>query len=177
MHRFSYKRVSIIVVAMTLLVLPLIGCAAEEAAPPAPPPPPPPAGTISVTPDTVELAFPGMLRVPIEFSGTGWQPDELVAIEMVLPPGVEMKAVELGENVALAFAQADEAGKFKVAVGASTKILTIFRADLDLTRPGNVVPESIKPIPPDTYTIEAFSAESGNKSTTTLTFVAPPPKE
>lgn len=177
MHWFSYKKVTIIAVAMALVMLPLVGCAAEEAAPPPPPPPPPPAGSISVTPANVELAFPGILKVPIKFSGTGWQSGEGVAIEMVLPAGVEMKAVEPGGNVALAFAYADEAGKFEVAVDTTTKIQTIFRGDLDLTRPGNVVPESLKPIPPDTYTIEAFSVESGNKSTTTLTFVAPPPKE
>lgn len=177
MHCFSYKKVLIVAISIALLLLPIIGCAPEEVAPPPPPPPPPPpAGSICVIPASVQLAFPGMLGIPIKFTGSGWQPGEAIAIELVLPPGVDMKGVEPGENVALAFAYADEAGKFEVAVGTSTKILTIFRGDLDLTRPGNVVPESINPIPPGTYTIKAISVASGNSSETTIVFMAPKKK-
>jgi len=166
MHWFGYKKTLVVAISIALLLSPIVGCAPEEVAPP-------PAGTIGVTPDSLELAFPLMLVVPINFSGTGWQPGEAIAIELVLPPGVEMKGVEPGENAPVAFAYADEEGNFNTSMEVTTKILTIFRGDLDLTREGNVVPESINPIPPGTYTIEAISVLSGSSNETTITFTAP----
>ena len=166
MHCFSYKKALVAAITIALLLLPIVGCAPEEAAPPA-------AGSIHVTPSSLELAFPLMLVIPINFNGTGWQPGEAIAIELVLPPGVQMKGVEPGENAPVAFAYADEEGNFNTSMVTTTKILTIFRGDLDLTRPGNVVPESINPIPPGTYTIEAIAVLSGSSNETTITFTAP----
>lgn len=134
-------------------------------------PPPKPKVTVAVTPEKVELKFPDIMRVPIVFTGTGWTPKEMVVIDMALPPHVEMKGVKPGEDVGIAFGQADEAGDFKAEVPPTAKLNTIFRVGwTPILTPD---PKTLNPIPPGVYTIKASGSDSGAVATTTLEFVAP----
>ncbi len=154
---------------MTLLILfislfSLVSCSALF-------PPPKPKSTVAVTPEKVELKFPDIMRVPIVFTGTGWRPNEMVVVDMVLPPGVEMKGVKPGEDVGIAFGQADEAGNFKAEVPPTAKLNTLFRVGwTPILAPD---PKTLNPIPPGVYTIKASGADSGAVATTTLEFLAP----
>jgi len=158
----------IIVFSLLMLLLPFASCSTLS-------PPPKPTATVAVAPEKVELAFPGILRVPIIFSGTGWKPKEMVVVDMVLPPGVEMKGVKPGEDVGIAYGEADDAGNFKGEVPATAKLNTIFRVGwTPIMAPD---PKTLNPIPPGVYKIKASGADSGAIATTTLEFIAPAPKK
>lgn len=138
-------------------------------------PPPKPKPTVSVTPEKVELAFPAILKVPIVFTGTGWKPKEMVVVDMVLPPGVEMKGVKPGEDVGIAFGEADDLGNFKGEVPVTAKLNTLFRVGwTPILTPD---PKTLNPIPPGVYTIKASGADSGAVATTTIEFLKPAPKK
>lgn len=150
--------------SLLLFILSLIACSTLF-------PPPKPKVTVAVTPEKVELKFPDIMQVPIVFTGTGWTPKEMVVIDMVLPSGVEMKGVKPGEDVGIAFGQADEAGNFKAEVPPTAKLNTIFRVGwTPILAPD---PKTLNPIPPGVYTIKASGSDSGAVATTTLEFVAP----
>lgn len=157
-------RTTTVGLSLFLLTLSLIACSTLF-------PPPKPKVTVAVTPEKVELKFPDIMRVPIVFTGTGWTPKEMVVIDMVLPPGVEMKGVRPGEDVGIAFGQADEAGNFKAEVPPTAKLNTIFRVGwTPILAPD---PKTLNPIPPGVYTMKASGADSGAVATTTLEFTAP----
>ncbi len=159
----SYRKI-IVGFSLFIFILSFVACSTLF-------PPPKPKVTVAVTPEKVELKFPDILRVPIVFTGTGWAPKEMVVIDMVLPPGVEMKGVKPGEDVGIAFGQADEAGNFKAEVPPTAKLNTIFRVGwTPILAPD---PKTLNPIPPGVYTIKASGADSGALGTTTLEFVAP----
>jgi hypothetical protein len=163
----SFRKI-IIVPSLLMLVLTFVACSTLF-------PPPKPKATVAVTPTQVELKFPDILRVPIVFTGTGWSPKEMVVVDMVLPPGVEMKGVKPGEDVGIAYGEADDAGNFKGDVPATAKLNTIFRVGwTPILAPD---PKTLNPIPPGVYTIKASGADSGMVVTTTLEFVAPAPKK
>jgi hypothetical protein len=158
----------IIVFSLLRLLLPFASCSTLS-------PPPKPTATVAVTPEKVELAFPGILRVPIVFTGTGWKPKEMVVVDMVLPPGLEMKGVKPGEDVGIAYGEADDAGNFKGEVPATAKLNTIFRVGwTPIMAPD---PKTLNPIPPGVYKIKASGADSGAVAITMLEFVAPAPKK
>jgi hypothetical protein len=159
----SFKKI-IIVLIVLMFVLPLMGCSTLF-------PPPKPKATVAVTPEKVELAFPGILRVPIVFTGTGWSPKEMVVVDMVIPPGVQIQGVKPGEDVGIAYGQADEAGNFKGEVPVTAKLNTIFR--VGWTPNLTPDPKTLNPIPPGVYNMKASGADSGALATTTLEFVAP----
>ena len=95
----------------------------------------------------------------------------MVVVDMVLPPNVEMKGVKPGEDVGIAYGEADDAGNFKGEVPVTAKLNTIFRVGwTPIMAPD---PKTLNPIPPGVYTIKASGAESGAVATTTLEFVAP----
>jgi hypothetical protein len=159
----SFKKI-IIVLSVLIFLLPLMACSTLF-------PPPKPKATVAVAPTQVELAFPGILKVPIVFTGTGWAPREMVVVDMVLPPGVQIQGVKPGEDVGIAYGQADEAGNFKGEVPAMAKLNTIFRVGwTPILAPD---PKTLNPIPPGVYTIKASGADSGVVATTTLEFTAP----
>jgi hypothetical protein len=163
----SFKKI-IIVLSLLMFLLPFVACSTLF-------PPPKPKATVAVTPPQVELAFPGILRVPIVFTGTGWKPKEMVVVDMVLPPSVEMKGVKPGEDVGIAYGEADDAGNFKGEVPVTAKLNTLFRVGwTPIMAPD---PKTLNPIPPGVYKIKASGAESGVVATTTLEFIAPPPKK
>ncbi len=159
----SFRKIMVIF-SIVVILLSFVACKALF-------PPPKPKATVAVTPEKVELAFPAILRVPIVFTGTGWSPKEMVVVDMVLPQGVEMKGVKPGEDVGIAFGQADDAGNFKGEVPVTAKLNTIFRVGwTPILAPD---PKTLNPIPPGVYKIKASGADSGAVATTTLEFVAP----
>jgi hypothetical protein len=163
----SFKKI-IIVLSLLMFLLPFVSCSTLF-------PPPKPKATVTVTPEKVELAFPGILRVPIVFTGTGWKPKEMVVVEMVLPPSVEMKGVKPGEDVGIAYGEADDAGNFKGEVPVTAKLNTLFRVGwTPIMAPD---PKTLNPIPPGVYNIKASGSDSGVVATTTLEFIAPAPKK
>jgi hypothetical protein len=158
----------IIVPSLLMFLLPLVACSTLF-------PPPKPQVTVAVTPAQVELAFPGILRVPIVFTGTGWKPKEMVVVDMVLPAGVQIQGVKPGEDVGIAYGEADDVGNFKGEVPATAKLNTIFRVGwTPILAPD---PKTLNPIPPGLYTIKASGADSGAIAATTLEFVKPAPKQ
>jgi hypothetical protein len=159
----SFRKITI-VLSLLMLLLPFASCSTLS-------PPPKPTATVAVIPEKVELAFPGILKVPIVFTGTGWKPKEMVVVDMVLPPGVEMKGVKPGEDVGIAFGQADDTGHFKGEVPVTAKLNTIFR--VGWTPIMSIDPKTLNPIPPGVYKIKASGADSGAIATTTLEFTAP----
>lgn len=163
----SFRKIAI-VLTLLMILLPFVACSTLF-------PPPKPKATVAVAPTQVELAFPGILKVPIVFTGTGWAPKEMVVVDMVLPPGVQIQGVKPGEDVGIAFGQADEAGNFKGEVPVTAKLNTIFRVGwTPILAPD---PKTLNPIPPGVYTIKASGADSGIMVTTTLEFVKPAPKK
>ncbi len=164
----NYHKKIIIVLSVLIFLLPLMACSTLF-------PPPKPKATVAVTPEKVELAFPGILRVPIVFTGTGWKPKEMVVVDMVLPPNVEMKGVKPGEDVGIAYGEADDTGNFKGEVPVTAKLNTIFR--VGWTPIMSIDPKTLNPIPPGVYKIKASGSDSGAVANTTVEFVAPAPKK
>jgi hypothetical protein len=154
----------IIVLSLLMVLLPLVACSTLF-------PPPKQKATVAVTPQKVELAFPAILKIPIVFTGTGWAPQEMVVVDMVLPAGVQIQGVKPGEDVGIAFGQADDAGHFKGEVPVTAKLNTLFRVGwTPILAPD---PKTLNPIPPGVYKIKASGADSGAMATTILEFVAP----
>jgi len=172
---FLGKRMFFFILPVIVFVL-LGGCKGMTP----PPAAPEPAAKIEEAPPlqvTLPPTLPamlGILKTRIYFAGSGYAPKEMVVVEMEVPPGVEIPAVKPGEPVGVAFAQADEAGKFTADVSPSAKILTFLR--------GNILPtlapdlKSFKPIPHGVYTFAATGTESGRVSKTKIEFVPPEKK-
>ena len=159
----SFRKI-IIVFSLFIFLLPFVACSTLS-------PPPKPKATVAVTPAQVELAFPGILKVPIVFTGTGWKPKEMVVVDLVLPQGVQIQGVKPGEDVGIAYGEADEAGNFKGEVPVTAKLNTLFRVGwTPILAPD---PKTLNPIPPGIYKIKASGADSGAIAITTLEFVAP----
>jgi len=166
-----FKKLAILTVAVCLIVLPLVGCAPSEEEPS----PPPPAGTLTVTPK-VELAFPGILKSPPVFSGSGWPAKDMILVEIEVPSGVVIPALEPGENAPLGCGYCDESGNFEIASDAVSILFTFFRTYLIAeTMSPNM--EEFDPIPLGTYTVVVSAIPSGASATGTMELVAPPPKE
>ena len=163
----SLKKI-IVVLSLLMLLLPFVACSTLF-------PPPKPKATVAVTPEKVELAFPGIMRVPIVFTGTGWKPKEMVVVDLVLPQGVQIQGVKPGEDVGIAYGEADDAGNFKGAVSDMAKLNTIFKVGwTPILAPDY---KTLNPIPPGVYKIKASGTDSGAIVTTTLEFVKPAPKQ
>jgi len=159
----SFKKASVFL-SLLMFFLPLVACSTLS-------PPPKPTAMVAVTPEKVELAFPAILKVPIVFTGTGWKPKEMVVVDMVLPPGVEITGVKPGEDVGIAYGEADDTGNFKGEVPATAKLNTIFRVGwTPILAPD---PKTLNPIPAGIYKVKASGADSGAVATTTLEFIAP----
>jgi len=138
--------------------------------PPASPESPP----LKVTLPTTLPAMLGILRTRIYFSGEGFQPKEMVVVEMDVPPGVEIPAVKPGEPVGVAFAYADEEGNFTADVEAMAKIQTFLRGTILPTLAPD--PKSFKPIPHGVYNFRSIGTESGRVGVSKIEFVSPAPK-
>jgi hypothetical protein len=138
------------------------------------PPAVPEAAPLKVTLPTTLPAMLGILQTRIYFAGSGYQPKEMVVVEMDVPPGVEIPAVKPGEPVGVAFADADEKGNFTADVAAGTKIQTFLRGTILPTLAPD--PKSFNPIPHGVYTFRSVGTESGRVAVSKIEFVPPPPK-
>jgi hypothetical protein len=163
---------------LVMIVSLLAGCKGATPSPEAnqipawnPPPPPPEPPPLKVTLPTTLPAMLSILRTRIYFTGSGFQPNEMVVVEMEVPPGVEIPAVKPGEPVGVAFAYADEKGNFTADVSAMTKIQTFLRGTIQPTLAPD--PRSFKPIPHGVYTFRSTGAESGSVGISKIDFVPP----
>jgi len=135
------------------------------------PPAPPEAPPLKVILPTTLPAMLSILQTRIYFTGSGYQPKEMVVVEMDVPPGVEIPAVKPGEPVGVAFADADEKGNFTADVAAGTKIQTFLRGTILPTLAPD--PKSFKPIPHGIYTFRSIGTESGRVGVSKIEFVPP----
>jgi hypothetical protein len=198
MKLFILKKL-VIIVMVALLVLPLIACVPKA---PPPPPPPPPAGTVAVEPAKIDVemlkkimpvivkasglpeaeaaALPlslAILVVPVKFTGSGWQPNEIVTVELVVPPDVEMQGLDRArgeDSVGIAFATTDDKGNFQTTLERTAKVDWILRASvtstmaLDMATLGNQLPNG-------TYTLKAAGKDMRAVATTTWVLEMTPP--
>jgi hypothetical protein len=134
---------------------------------------PGPKATLKITPDKTVLT-PGLLKAPLVFSGSGFEPKEIIVVEMLLPKGVTVKGVAEGENAALGNGTADDKGNFEVKMGAMTTLNTLFQVGwTPLITPDF---KQAKPLPPGTYDAIATGMNSNITAKATLTILPPPKK-
>jgi hypothetical protein len=129
---------------------------------------------LTVTPSETVLS-PALIKKPVTFTGSGFEPKELVSVEMILPPDVKVKGIDEGQNVGLAFGNADDKGNFEAKIGAVTVLNSFFQVEWK----SNLSPDfkQASPIPPRTYKIMATGMNSGLIGKTTLTLLPPPKKK
>ncbi len=185
----SYKTLAIAIM-VAFLVLPVSGCAREPAAPP----PPPPAGTLMVEPAKIDQAMlkgvlpalakamglpeaaaaalppqMGILAIPVKFKGSGWRPNEIITIELVVPPDVEMKGLDRArgeDSVGIAFATADEKGNFEATLERVSKVDWLLRGSFLPTMALDTA-SLANPLPNGTYTLRAVGDDPRSFTTTT----------
>ena len=198
MRLFNKKR--IIILTLALLALSFTAACAQEATPP-PQPPAPPAGTLEVQPPKVEqetlvqmrplvakaLKLPdaaaatlppylSILALPVKFSGAGWPANEMVFVDLVIPPDVEMKGLDRArgeDSVGIAVATASPDGSFEAIMESTAKLNWLLRTDWLPTVKPDIA--TIKPLPNGTYTIRATGIDPRTVTTATweLQLVAP----
>ena len=130
--------------------------------------------SITVIPAKTVLS-PALLKTPIQIAGSGFDAQEMVVIEMVLPTGVTVKTVPEGENVGLAFATADEKGNITAKVGAVAVLNWFFQ--VGWTPNMKPVFKEATPLKPGKYTIVAEGMDSGAVGEAILEFIPPPKKK
>jgi hypothetical protein len=155
----------VMVILGIFMAFSLWGCAEIKTMKPAP--------TVHVEPAKVPISA-DIFKTPIVFTGTGWKPGEIVALEMVIPKEVKIPQLKPGEDAGVGFAKTDENGNFKCQMEGMTKIITIFRGSVN---PETFQPigETFNPIPFGKYTIKASDMENKRKAITTLEFIQPEP--
>ncbi len=198
--KYGFKAL-IIIAAVALLILPMAACAKQPPAPP--PPPPPPAGTISVEPAKVDFEllkkyFPpiakalglpeamsatvphlAMLAVPVTFKGSGWRPNEIITVELVVPPDIEIPGLDRArgeDSVGIAYATADSAGNFEAKLERTATIGFILRGGFQPTLaidPKTLIPGN--PLPNGSYTLRAMGDDPRAVATTTWVLELKPP--
>ena len=149
---------TVVVMAVASLFLLSLGCATSKISPPKTP-----------------LVFPNILKTPIVISGSYFKPNEIVVVDLVLPPGVEIPGAEKGGDVGLAFANADDKGNFSATVDGSAKLNFLFRVKwLPTMKPD---PKTLNPLPPDTYKLKVTGMESGRSVTVPWEILPTPEKK
>jgi hypothetical protein len=133
-----------------------------------------PKATLEIAPPEIFLS-PALIKKPVTFKGSGFEPKEMVTVEMVLPPGLKMKGVEEGDDVGIAVATADEKGNFSAAMGPMATLNWFFQVGWTPVLKPNF--KEAKPIPPGEYKINATGLESDRIATSTLKIVPPPKKK
>jgi len=131
---------------------------------------PPREGKLLITPEKVVIE-PGLLKNPIKFNGSGFGAKEMVVVEMVVPPGVEMKGVKKGEDVGLAYATCDEAGNFEVSMAPTATLNWLFRTEWSPILAPDL--KQAKPLPPGKYEIRATGVDTGVTAKAYLEVQAP----
>jgi hypothetical protein len=134
-----------------------------------------PTATLEVIPAETFLS-PALIKKPISFKGSGFQPEEMISIEMILPPGLEMKGLKEGENVVgIAVATAGDKGNFTAAMAPTATLNWFFQVGWTPLLTPDL--KKAKPIPPGVYRIKATGLASYRIATATLRIVPPPKKK
>jgi hypothetical protein len=133
-----------------------------------------PKATLEVIPAEIFLS-PALLKSPVSFKGAGFQANEMVTVEMVVPKGMEIKGVGKDEDaVGLAFGTADKDGNFSAAMAPTATLNWFFQVGwTPLLKPDF---KEAKPLPPGLYQINATGLDSGTAAGSNLKIV-PPPKQ
>ncbi len=152
-----------IVVALTLILVGYPGASAVAGD-----------AALKVEPEQTALSF-ALIKKPVRFIGSGFEPGETVVIEMSLPKGVTVKTVPEGENVGLALGAADDKGAFDVKMGPTATLNWFFQTEWTKNMKPNL--KKSKPLPPNKYTIVATGMQSGKTAEATLELLKPPPKK
>ena len=131
--------------------------------------------TLEVVPAEFFLS-PALIKEPVKFNGCGFAPNEMVSVEMILPPGMKMKGLEEGENVVgLAVGNSDDKGSFTAAMKPTATLNWFFQVGwTPLLKPNF---KEAKPIPPGVYKITATGLDSDRVGTSSLKIVPPPEKK
>ena len=134
-----------------------------------------PTAQLEVVPNETALT-PALLKKPVMFKGSGYAPNEMVIVDLMIPKGVKIKSVsEDEESVGLAFANADENGDFQAKMGATATLNWFFQVGWTNNFKPNL--KEASPLPPGEYDIRATGMESDLFGMTTLKIVPPPKKE
>jgi hypothetical protein len=157
MRKKRHLNIFIIIVAITMV---FGGCA-----------------TLNVVPEKTVIS-PALIKNPIKFSGGGFQPNEPVSIEMVIPQNMKTKITGQSpesDMIGIGVGTADAKGNFEVPMGALTTLNTLFQVGWTRTLTPDF--KKARPIPPGKYQILATGVESEKIAKSTLEILAPPKKE
>jgi hypothetical protein len=153
------------VLALGFFVFALGACASLQPAPTA---------TLTITPDTVVVS-PALLKEPVVFTGSGFAPNEIVIVELLVPDGMTIKGVGEGENAGIGNGNADNEGNISIKMEAMTTLNTLFQVGwTPLVKPDF---KEARPLPPGNYDIVASGMMSERVGRAKLTIVAPPKKD
>lgn len=130
--------------------------------------------TLQVAPAEFFLS-PELIQKPVAFAGTGFEPGEMVTVEMILPEGVTVKGVEEGADVGLAVGTADDKGGFSAAMAPTATLNWFFQVGwTPLLKPDF---KEARPLPPGEYSVKATGLESDRTASAVMKIVPPPPKK
>jgi hypothetical protein len=113
-----------------------------------------------------------ILKNPVQFKGWGYAPGEYIAVNLMIPNGMSVKRVPVGQDsVRIAYAICDAYGNFKATMGARDTLEWFFQVDWD----NNSKPlfKEAKPLPPGKYEILAIGQDSKLFGVTFLTVLRP----
>lgn len=143
------------------------GCASTGSK--APPP------TLTITPAKTVLSPVLIKKSPLEFSGKGFAPNEIVVIDLLLPPGITVKGANADEReIGIATADADENGDFFTKMQPLATLSWFFQVDFTPKGPDF---KTMKPLPPRAYTVRALGMDSDRVCTAILELMPPPKKK
>jgi hypothetical protein len=160
-HMKNFKQVRALILVAALSIIFLSNCTPLN---------------LNIVPEKTPLTPALIKKQPIKFSGVGFQPNEAVIIEIIVPKGMTIKGQSEGEDrVGIAVAVADEKGNFEVAMGALTTLNTLFQ--VGWTKEMKPDFKKAKPIPPGKYFIVATGVDSDKTAKNILEIASPPKKK
>lgn len=130
--------------------------------------------TLQVIPEKIVLS-PGLIKEPVQFKGSGFKPKELIVIEIVPPPELQIIGVTKGELVGLAQATCDELGNFLASMAPTATLNWFFQVGWTVALQPDF--KQAKPLPPGKYEILVTGMESGFVGRSVLEILSPPKKE
>jgi hypothetical protein len=134
-----------------------------------------PTAELEVIPNETALLIPDLLKEPILFKGSGYAPNEMVIVDLMIPKGVKIKSVPEDEGaVGLAYGTADENGNFSAKMGVMAKLNWFLQVDYTPKGPDF---KKATPLAPGEYDIRATGGDSDKFGMATLKIVPPPKKE
>ncbi len=133
--------------------------------------------TLNVVPGKTAIS-PALIKQPIKFSGGGFQPNEPVSIEIVVPENMKMKIKRQSpdsDRIGIGVGIADANGNFEVPMGVLTTLNTLFQVGWTRTLKPDF--KKAMPIPSGKYIIVATGVESDKVAQSTLEIIAAPKKK